>query len=303
MYRSAHHLREFYKRAAEATNQLTSDFEVVFVNDGSPDSSLDIAVQLYHEYPDHVVVVDLSRNFGHHKAMMTGLAHARGDYVFLLDCDLEEEPELLQTFYKTLCNTKNADVVYGVQDSRKGSWFEQISGKLFYKLFNSLSAQKIPENLTTARLMSKRYVKALLDFRESEVIISGLWEATGFLQIPVTIHKYSASQSTYNLSRKFGYVVKAITSFSNKPLIYIAFIGAIILMMSLAVVFYMLLSFLIHGTIPEGYTSLIVSVWFLGGLIIFSIGIVAIYVAVIFSESKQRPYTIIRHIYESNDQP
>ncbi len=119
----------------------------------------------------------------------------------------------------------------------------------------------------------------------------------------MTIHKYSASQSTYNLSRKFGYVVKAITSFSNKPLIYIAFIGAIILMMSLVVVFYMLLSFLIHGTIPEGYTSLIVSVWFLGGLIIFSIGIVAIYVAVIFSESKQRPYTIIRHIYESNDQP
>ena len=301
MYRSAANLPEFYARVKAQAEKLTDDYEIVLVNDGSPDNSLDVAVSLYQQDP-HVRVIDFSRNFGHHKAMMTGISHARGDYVFLIDCDLEEEPELLSTFHETLCNHKNADVVYGVQEVRKGSWFEQMSGKLFYKLFNSLSLQKIPENLITARLMTKRYVDALVNYRESELIISGLWQSTGFVQIPVTVHKYSVSQSTYSLSRKFGYAVKAITSFSNRPLIFIAYVGALILMASLAIILYMLLEYLIHGTVPEGYTSLIVSVWFLGGLIVFCIGIVAVYIAVIFSETKHRPYTIIRHIYESKDQ-
>lgn len=107
--------------------KLTGDYEILFVNDGSPDESLAIALTLRESDP-HVKIVDLSRNFGHHKAMMTGLRHAAGKLVFLIDCDLEEEPELLGQFNAILAANRNADVVYGVQSVRKGAWFERITG-------------------------------------------------------------------------------------------------------------------------------------------------------------------------------
>src|SRR5207249_1570710 len=113
-------LREFHRRASEAAARLTLAYELVLVNDGSPDDSLNIALQLVEE-DSHVRVIDLSRNFGHHKAMMTGLAHSRGRWVFLIDCDLEEDPALLLTFKEEL-DRSGADVVYGVQEWRKGGW-------------------------------------------------------------------------------------------------------------------------------------------------------------------------------------
>ena len=118
LYNSAPYLEEFHARVCAAAEQITPDYEIIFVNDGSPDNSLQIALSLYQKN-ERVRIVDLSRNFGHHKAMMTGLAQARGGMVFLIDSDLEEEPELLETFYKEL-RTTGADVVFGVQQKRKG---------------------------------------------------------------------------------------------------------------------------------------------------------------------------------------
>ena len=142
LYLSAPYLEEFYTRVSAAAQKITDDYEVIFVNDGSPDQSLDIAIALYEE-DKRVRVIDLSRNFGHHKAIMTGLAHARSDLVFLLDCDLEEEPEWLEKFYDEF-KTSDADVVYGVQQTRKGAFFERITGILFYKMFNLLSPHPMP---------------------------------------------------------------------------------------------------------------------------------------------------------------
>jgi len=121
LYQSAPYIAEFHQRASAAAEKLVGDeYEIVLVNDGSPDRSLDIAVKLT-EQDSHVVVIDLSRNFGHHKAMMTGLEHARGERIFLLDSDLEEEPEWLLTFAEQM-SEDNRDVVYGVQESRKGNF-------------------------------------------------------------------------------------------------------------------------------------------------------------------------------------
>lgn len=132
------------------------DYEIVLVNDGSPDNSLDLAVKLTEE-DEHIVVVDLSRNFGHHKAMMTGLAHAKGERVFLIDSDLEEEPECLINFADQML-TEPCDVVYGTQEQRKGNWFERWSGQWFYLFFKALTGLALPENVVTARLMTRRYV-------------------------------------------------------------------------------------------------------------------------------------------------
>ena len=133
-------------------------------------------------------LLELSRNFGQHKALLAGLARARGRRVFLIDSDLEEEPELLERF-AAVFDASGADVVYGVQKTRRGGWFERFSGSLFYRVFNALSDQSIPKNAITARLMSRRYVRCLVKHRDRDVFIDGLWAATGFRQVPLRVTK------------------------------------------------------------------------------------------------------------------
>src|SRR5207244_3259351 len=140
------------------------DYEIILVNDGSPDDSLAVALALRTE-DRRIIVVDLSRNFGHHKAMMTGLMRSRGDRVFLIDCDLEEPPEVLPDWWRRLDSDPELDVVYGVQASRKGGWLERLSGWVFYRLINAVSQVQLPPNVIVARLMTARYVRALADHR------------------------------------------------------------------------------------------------------------------------------------------
>jgi len=300
LYRSAPYLEEFFARSCAVAEKITSSFEIIFVNDGSPDNSLQIALSLY-ERDGRLRIVDLSRNFGHHKAMMTGLAHARGDMVFLLDSDLEEEPELLTTFYEASQRT-GADVVFGVQQKRKGKLFERLSGALFFKVFNLLSTHPLPANHITARLMTRKYVAALLQHQEREFLIAGLWVLTGFSQIPLAVKKHDRSSSTYSFRKKISYLVNGITSFSNKPLIFIFYLGCFISLLASIAAVDLIVRKILFGTLLEGWASLIVSIWLLGGMTIFCLGVIGIYLSKIFIEVKQRPYAIIKDFYE-HDSP
>lgn len=297
LYYSAPYINEFYNRICKVAAAIAEDYEIVFVNDGSPDKAIDKAIALY-EQDERVRVVDLSRNFGHHKAMMTGLMYAQGDLVFLIDVDLEEPPELLMTLYEKF-QACNVDVVYCVQASRQGSWFNRISGSLFYVLFNLLSDYPIPRNQLTARLMSQRYVQQLIRYKEHLFNIEGLWESTGFEQIAVTVNKQPFKGSTtYNFSRKLAYSINAITAFSKKPLFGIAYLGLLIVIPSSIYLIYLLVGSLFFKLSVTGLTALVVSLWFLAGLIICILGIIAIYISVILTETKNRPYTIVRQVYK-----
>lgn len=296
LYQSARYIAEFHQRASAVARQLVDDdYEIVLVNDGSPDNSLDLAVQLA-ESDGHVVVVDLSRNFGHHKAMMTGLAHAQGERIFLIDSDLEEEPEWLQSFTQTM-SAEQCDVVYGVQESRKGSWFERWSGQWFYRFFRALTGLALPENIVTARLLTRRYVDALLLHKEREVFMAGLWHITGFVQCPHTVKKHSTSDTTYTFRRKMSLLVNSVTSFSNAPLVSIFYIGISISIFSTLYIVYLFIHWIFLAKPLSGWTSVMASIWLLGGMVISFIGVVGIYLSKIFSEAKQRPYTIVRQVY------
>ncbi|MBT2342245.1 MULTISPECIES: glycosyltransferase family 2 protein [Pseudomonas] len=296
LYQSASYIEEFHSRVSAAAMEYVGDaYEIVLVNDGSPDNSLDIAVSLTER--DHrVVLVDLSRNFGHHKAMMTGLSHSKGDQVFLIDSDLEEEPECLLSFSEQL-HQVGCDVVYGVQETRKGGWFERWSGRWFYRFFQALTGMALPENIVTARLMTRRYVDALLQHKEREVFLAGLWHITGFDQQPQSIQKNNTSQTTYTLRRKMSVLVNSVTSFSNAPLVGIFYIGITISFIALLYIAYLIAHWMFLATPLSGWTSVMASIWLLGGMIISFIGVVGIYLSKIFSETKQRPYTIVRQIY------
>jgi putative glycosyltransferase len=301
VYYSAPHLDEFYRRSRIAAEKITKSFEIIIVNDGSPDNSLEVALSIFQKDP-RVRVIDLSRNFGHHKALMTGLAHSCGDLVFLLDSDLEEDPELLEPFYQKL-STTGADVIFGMQEKRKGNLFERLSGFLFFKVFNALSSHSLAANFITARLMKRKYVSALLQHREREMLLAGLWVLTGFTQIPLTVKKHSKSSSTYNTRMKIGQAVNAITSFSNKPLVFIFYLGCVILFLSTAAALYLIIRKILFGTLLLGWASLIVSIWMLGGMTMFCLGIIGIYLAKIFIEVKQRPYSIVKDIYSHDNVP
>lgn len=300
LYQSEPYIAEFHHRSSAVAMQLVGDdYEIVLVNDGSPDNSLDLAVKLTEE-DEHIVVVDLSRNFGHHKAMMTGLAHAKGERVFLIDSDLEEEPECLINFADQML-TEPCDVVYGTQEQRKGNWFERWSGQWFYLFFKALTGLALPENVVTARLMTRRYVDALLRHEEREVFMAGLWHITGFVQRPQTVRKLCTSKTTYTFRKKMSLLVNSVTSFSNVPLISIFYIGVSISLFALFYIGYLVFYWLFLAKPLSGWTSVMASIWLLGGMVISFIGVVGIYLSKIFSETKRRPYTIVRHVHAKRE--
>lgn len=297
-YCSAPYIEEFYSRISKAAQAITDSYEIIFVNDGSPDESLEIAIELC-KMDSKVKVVDLSRNFGHHRAMMTGLRYAQGEKVFLIDCDLEEEPELLVEFHNVYSKNK-CDVVYGVQNKRRGNWFEKMTGSIYYWLLKNITGINFPQNIVTARLMSRRYVRSLLRHRERELVIAGLWYITGYTQIPAYIVKSRKNRSNYSFSKKVRLFIDGVVSFTDRPLIFIFYLGVVISTMAGLLVTNLIIRRLVFRVGVEGWTSLIASIWFLGGLIILFLGIIGIYISKIFTEAKQRPLTIVREVYTQN---
>ncbi len=299
LYNTEPHLLEFYQRITQCAQEITHDYELILVNDGSPDNSLELAVSL-HEKDQRVKIIDLSRNFGHHRAMMTGLSYALSDYVFLIDSDLEEPPETLKVFWEEIQGAKDFDVVFGVQGKRRGGWLERVSGTLYYKLVNWLSDVKVPENFLTVRLMTQNYTRNLVQYKERELNFSVLTELVGFKKKKIVVEKSITGPSNYSTFKKFSVLVNAITSSTNRPLWLIFYLGLAITLCSSIFVIKLLIDRGLYGVGLVGWTSVIVSIFFFGGLIIFVLGIIGIYLSKVFVESKQRPYVVIRNIYGSN---
>src|SRR5262249_7665357 len=295
LYKSEPYVEEFHRRMTGAASGLTDDYEIVMVDDGSPDRSLETALRLAAT-DRRLRVLELSRNFGHHKAIMTGLAHARGDLVFLIDSDLEEDPGWLPMFYASM-RGEGADVIYGMQERRSGSLGERLAGALYYATINSMLEFPIPRNVMTVRLMTARYVSQLVRHRDREVCLAALWVMTGFRQIPVPVTKGRRGTSTYSLRKRISVVVNAVTSFSNRPLVYIFYLGAVIMATATLAAAVLVWFVLFHGVGVAGWPSLVISVWFLGGTTIFCLGVIGMYLSKVFIETKDRPYTVVRARY------
>lgn len=295
LYRSAAGLAEFHRRISESARGIAGeDYELILVNDGSPDNSLAAARALASD-DARIVIIDLARNFGQHAALWTGIQQARGDRVFTLDSDLEEAPEWLADFHKKM-DGEAVDVVYGVQAERRGNGGARFSGEVYYWAFNLFTGIKIPRNITNARLMTRRYVDALLSHEEREIFLAALWEITGFTQLPVPVDKLDLSPTTYNLSAKIRMMVGSIVSFSSAPLVMIFYLGLAVLLIGLTISSLAFGNWALGARPPEGWTSVLISVWMIGGMIIAVLGVIGIYIHKIFGEVKRRPLAIIRSI-------
>jgi putative glycosyltransferase len=304
LYLSSPYIAEFHRRVSAAASKLVGqDYEIVFVNDGSPDDSFDLVTKLTTT-DKHVVLVDLSRNFGHHIAIVAGLSYAKGEIVFLIDCDLEEQPEWLPLFSEAL-DRFNVDVVFGVQQKRVRSKLSNFCGSLFWILLNTASRVHIPHNPMTCRLMKRTYVNALLTMGDKILFLAGVFAWTGFKHHPLYLIKASRPpqhQSTYKLYKKLLHAVNSFSSFSVAPLWLVFWLGVLISASSFVLAMYVLIEKLLNpDTILLGFTSLMLSIWFLSGSIIISIGIIGLYLSNIFQEVKQRPLFITKQVIYGNE--
>jgi putative glycosyltransferase len=295
LFRSAGTIEEFIERTSATAREVAGDdYEIVVVNDGSPDDSFERVRALRSLHP-RIVLVDLSRNFGHHIALLEGLRQSRGELVFLIDSDLEERPEWLQEFLDQMV-AENLDVVFGYQEQRKGGWFERRSGALYWWLFRRLSGLDLPPNVVTCRIMSRRYVDAVLRYGETEVSIGAIFAVAGFDQAARPVAKGHKGSSSYSLRLKLWHFVNAISSFSVKPLSAIFAVGTVVSGVGLVLILYLVVAALVWGHSPVGWTSVIASVWLLGGLILWSLGVMAVYLGKVFAEVKGRPRAIVRSV-------
>lgn len=298
LYKSEKYLETFVRKCDDVMNEIGLGYELLAVNDGSPDDSLQRMLQLKENFAC-IKVIDFSRNFGHHYALFAGMSYAKGKYVFLVDCDLEVDPRVLKKFYCEI-KTNKYDVVYGIQAKRKGKFIEKYFGGLFWKTFNLFSETKIPENTVTERLMTRSYVDKLIQMGDKNLFLAGMMHWTGFNQKGIVVPKgLRSGKSTYTFTKRLKLSIQAITSFSAYPLKLLFNSGMILTLLTFLYGSYILIQKLLDPSkILAGYTSLIVVVLFATGLIIASLGVLGIYLEKIFNQVKQRPLYVIRNIYE-----
>lgn len=297
MYKSRSFLETFLAECLAAVARLpVARYEIGLVNDGSPDDSLAYALERRKDV-HQLVVVDLSRNFGHHAAMLAGIQCARGELIFVIDCDLEVPPAVLPEFYETQRRT-GADLVYGYQVARKGGWFERISGSLFWKGFNWLSDLKVPENMLTERIMTRRYAESLLRLGDRNLFLGGMMTWVGFDQIGIPIRKgQRAGQSTYTLLKRVRLMVNAVTSFTAQPLVWMFNAGVLITLASFVFLVYLVVRRLVFGDVLLGFTSLMGMMTLSLGIITTALGLLGIYLGKVFQQVQDRPVYIVKAIH------
>jgi putative glycosyltransferase len=294
LYKSAPFLDEFVARCFAL---MRVDDELILVVDGSPDNSLDLA-RAYAANDHRITVVELARNFGHHRAILAGLSQAQGDRIFFVDSDLEEAPELL-TEFASIMNASSADVIFGIHDHSHGSLLHKVTSRVFWQIFNWASDSATPVNICNVRLMNRRYVDALLSLPEINVFLGGMFHWVGFKQIAIPIERrISRSRSTYSTAARVALAVRSIVSFSTAPLKGMFLLGMTISIFSTLLAVYFIVLKISDPKIQLGFTSLIISIWFLSGMIVACLGVLGIYLAYIYTETKRRPRVIVREIFK-----
>lgn len=301
LYKSRLFLDEFLFESIKAINKLKiTDFEIIFVNDGSPDDSLPFLIQKKEAIPQ-IKIIELSRNFGHHYAMQVGLQYAQGDYIFLIDNDLEVSPSFLVECFDEINKNQDLDVVYGYQKDRKGKFVENIGGAIFWSILNLFSDIKIPHNILTERLMRKQYVESLLTLGDSNLFLGGMMYWAGYNQKGLPVKKQERKgESTYSFKKRLELMIQALTSFSGKPLEYLFYLGLIITTLSFGMIVFLIFKKIVYGnTVQMGWTSIIALNVLILGIISTFLGLMGIYIFKIFRQVQGRPNAIIKKIYEN----
>ena len=287
-------IRIFHQRLINTINSQEDDFEIIYINDGSTDTTLDILKTLCAD-DQRVGLIDLSRNFGKEIAMTSGIDHAQGDAIIVIDADLQDPPELIGKLIEKW--NEGFDIVNAQRESRAGeTWFKKYTAHAFYRLIKKTTHVHIPEDTGDYRLLNRKAVDALAGLRERNRFMKGLFAWIGYNSTTVRYQrdKRFAGTSKWSYWRLWNLAIEGFTSFTTAPLKMSTYIGMFTALLSLVYGTYIIARTLMFGNPIAGYPSLIVVILFIGGVQLISIGIIGEYLSRIFDETKQRPLYLIK---------
>jgi len=298
-YNDSQAIPEMHRRLTTTFNKIGIDYEIIFVNDGSTDNSENILKEICTKDKKTTAILH-SRNFSSQNAFTSGMMQSRGDSVILFDGDLQDPPEVIPEFVKEW--ERGYDIVYGIRSKREGSKLINFFYKSFYRLFQKISYIHVPLDAGDFSLMDKKIVRILNSLPEKDRYLRGLRAWVGFKQIGV---KYTRPErpfgvSTNNIFKNIRWAKKGIFSFSYIPLEFVSYLSYFIVALSAIALFIYLIGYILLPNPPEGFTTIIIIVLFLGGTQLLSLGFISEYIAKILEETKNRPKFIIKEIINDN---
>jgi dolichol-phosphate mannosyltransferase len=287
--------QECYNRLEEVLNKLNNyENEIIFINDGSKDKTLEILTKLANQN-ENVKIVSFSRNFGHQAAVTAGLKYVTGDVILIIDADLQDPPELLPEMLKLW--EEGNEVIYGERKTREGeSRFKLFTAKMFYKTLNALSDVEIPKNTGDFRLVDRKVVDTINSLPEHNKFLRGLFSWVGYRQYAFKYERKErfAGKTKYPLKKMLKLAADGIIGFSTKPLKILGGLGFISIIISFIILIYSLLSFAFEwNNLEAGWTSIMVSITFFAGVQLLSIWVLSEYIGRIYDETKNRPQYIV----------
>ncbi len=293
IYNEEEIIEKLFVRCIKSLKDITEDFEVICIDDGSSDKSLE-KLENCHQLDKRFKVLTLSRNFGHQSALLAGLSETSGEYIAMIDGDLQDPPELIKTFYEKAL--EGYDVVYAVRKKRKEGIFKKFAYWLYYRLLRSVSNVDIPLDSGDFSLISRRALKEILGASEQSLFIRGIRSWVGFKQIGI---KYNREERTsgapkYTLKKLFLLAYNGLFGFSKFPVKFIFILGLVVFLISTIYTFFLLFKFLFFGGIPEGFTSLILAIIGFSSVQLIALGLIGEYVLRIYDESRGRPLFIVK---------
>ena len=286
---------ECYNRVTTVCKNIENyEYEIIFVNDGSKDKTLEILEKIAQN-DKHIKIISFSRNFGHQAAVTAGLKFVTGDAIVIIDADLQDPPELIPEMLNLW--EQGNEVIYGKRKQRKGeSKFKLLTASMFYKTLNALSDVEIPENTGDFRLVDRKVVDVVNSLPEHNKFLRGLFSWVGFKQYEYDYNRKErfAGKTKYPLKKMLKLAADGIISFSTKPLKLLAGLGIFSILISIAILIYALISFAFDlNNLTAGWTSLMVAITFFAGVQLLSIWIMSEYIGRIYDETKDRPQYII----------
>ncbi len=287
-------IRPLQERLTKVCNKLQVSFELIFVNDGSKDQSL----KLLHELSatlDYVKYIDLSRNFGHQIAVTAGLDSAKGDAIVIIDADLQDPPELIEPMYQKW--KEGFEVVYAQRKKRKGeNIFKRTTSNVFYRMLSKITKVNIPIDTGDFRIIDKKILEVLKQMPEQNKYLRGQIAWAGFNQAAIEYERdaRNSGETGYTIRKMMNLAMDGITGFSNFPLRLVTISGFVVSFIAFLLVLYALYSKFIIKDFEPGWTSLMLSILFLGGIQLISVGIIGEYISRINNNVRNRPLYIIK---------
>jgi glycosyltransferase involved in cell wall biosynthesis len=293
VYNEAENILILYDRLIRILEEAKIDFEIVFVDDGSGDKSVNRLNEIGAS-DKRVIVIELARNFGHQVAITAGLDFARGRAIAVMDADLQDPPEVLPKFIAKW--REGHDVVYAIRERRKEGWLKTTSYAAFYRLLRHVSNIDIPLDAGDFCVMDRRVVDLLKNMPERSRFVRGIrsWVGLNQVGLPFERHARHAGTSNYTVGRLMLLGLDGLISFSYVPLRLITALGLSVSFLSLFLAVFFFVKKLLYGLSPPGYASLIVSIFFLAGIQLITLGVIGEYVGRIFEEAKRRPMYVLR---------